>query len=153
MSHHPRVLRALMIPTLGRIAARDRRAPPPIRWRSMYISALTAPLGPKMFLDDVAEVVLKGGVFSPSQASMGQHFRRDRCTVNRWVRLLVRRGWLQVRRRGRKLSNVYRLSRALWRRMTGRRAPQLFKEDWFKQLDLRMKARVAENREAPGGHG
>jgi len=142
-----------MIPALSRIAARDRSSAPPIRWRSMYISALTAPLGPKMFLDDVAEVVLKGGVFSPSQASMGQHFRRDRCTVNRWVRLLVRRGWLQVRRRGRKLSNVYRLSRALWRRMTGRRAPQLFREEWFTQLDLRMRARLADDQQAPEGHG
>ena len=97
-----------------------RRNPPKLYAPALYFGALSAPLGVRLLIAAVAEAKLAGRVFSPSQAALGRLYRRDARTIKRWVRLAVQRGYLQRTRRGRTLSNVYRLSPRLWRRLTGR---------------------------------
>ena len=60
--------------------------------------------------------------------------------MNRWCRYAVERRWLRVIRRGRKLTNVYRLARWLWARLTGqvkRRLPSGVQEPLYR-LGLRF---------------
>lgn len=90
-----------------------------VRAPALYLACLTTGVGPRLLLEVVAEAVLKGRVFMPSQAKLGELLHRDRRTIIRWAKAASAKGWLRVVRRGKKLTNLYLLSRALWRRLTG----------------------------------
>ena len=120
MSHHPRRLSGLTRWTLQELEARARIHPPRIYAPALYFGSLTAGTGVRLLVAGIAERALAGQVFSPSQAKLGDMYHRDRRTIIRWVKVAVERRWVRVLRRGRKLTNVYRLSRWLWGRLTGR---------------------------------
>lgn len=92
---------------------------PRVRAPALYLACLSTGVGPRLLLEVVAEAVLKGRVFMPSQVKLGELLHRDRRTIIRWAKAASARGWLRVVRRGKKLTNLYLLSRALWRRLTG----------------------------------
>ena len=96
-----------------------------VRAPALYLACLTTGTGPRLLLEVVAEAVLKGRVFMPSQVKLGELLHRDRRTIIRWAKAASARGWLRVVRRGKKLTNLYLLSRALWRRLTGQTKPKL----------------------------
>ncbi len=136
MSHHSRRLGGLTVSTLRELEQRSRVHPPRIYAPGLYFGSLTAGNGPKLLLVAVAEVVLRGKVFSPSQRRLGELYRRDRRSVSRWVKVGVERGWLRVVRRGRKLTNVYRLSRHLWGRLTGQYTSKI--PSWLRSMQGRL---------------
>jgi len=114
--------------------------PPRIHSPALYFACLTAPTGVRQLVGVVAEAALHGQAFAPGQEKMGEMFHRDRRTMNRWCRYAVRHHWLRVIRRGRTLTNVYRLARWLWARLTGqwkRRLPTGVQEPLYR-LGLRL---------------
>lgn len=111
-----------------------------IREPALYIACLDAPKGALVLLEALVPIVLKERVFSPSQARLGVMMHRSPRTIIRYVRILKERGWVRVYRRGKKLTNVYRLGRALWQRLTGQLKPRVPKalQDSLYRLGLRI---------------
>ena len=96
---------------------------PGIRFAVPYVAALPLPTLDRLLLTMVVDACLSGRTWQPRGARWGELVHRRRETVSRAVGRLQRLGYLRVIRRGRKLSNVYRLSRSLWNRLvSGRRA-------------------------------
>lgn len=94
---------------------------PTLRNPELWCASLTAPPGARLFLLSVMRAVARKQVFCPRQEALGKAMHRRGRTVRRWTKLLTERGWLRVIRRGRKLTNIYRLSRSLFYRLTGQR--------------------------------
>jgi len=120
MSYHSSNLRGGLRANLALLEARRRVHAPRIYAPAIYFGCLSAGTGVRLLVAGVAERALAGQVFSPSQAKLGQLYHRDARTIRRWLKVGVERRWLRVVRRGRKLTNVYRLARWLWGRLTGR---------------------------------
>jgi hypothetical protein len=111
-----------------------------IRDPALYIACLDAPKGALVLLEAIVPICLKDRIFSPGQAKLGVMMHRSPRTIIRYVKVLRERGWLRVIRRGKKLTNIYRLGRTLWRRLTGRvasRAPREL-QDVLYRLGLRF---------------
>jgi hypothetical protein len=157
MSHHPRRLSGPLRATLAELEGRARLHPPKVYAPALYFGCLTAPTGVRLLVAGVAEAALGGKVFSPSQAKLGQLYHRDRRTILRWVKVAVGRGWIRRTRRGRTMTNVYRLSRWLWGRLTGRHASKVPKllQDSLWRIGLRIGVTPAKMHGAglapPGG--
>lgn len=96
-----------------------------LRAPALYASSLNGPLGTRLLIAVLFERALAGKPFTPSQAKLARLVHRSDRTVRRWLDVGVRRGWIRVVRRGRKLSNLYRLSRPLWARLVGQQPPRL----------------------------
>lgn len=88
---------------------------------TLYLATLHAPAGARLLVGMVASVVCKGRRFQPSEARLAEMLHVSRRSIIRYSQLLQARGWLRVIRRGRRLTNVYRLSRELFHRITGQR--------------------------------
>ncbi len=112
---------------------------------ALYFAALSMPGGAIVLLAMVASVNLRGKVFRPGQARLAELRHCSRRTIIRQLRVLVERGYVRVIRRGRRLTNIYRLSRSLWQRLTGKVTPtrRPIEQGWLLQLDARMQARFA----------
>lgn len=95
---------------------------PRIEAPALYLGSLTLPAGSKVLLAMVAERCVRGQTFCPSQRRLGEMVRRRRETISRQLAVLRMHGWIRIIRRGKKLTNVYRLSRELWGRLMGRPA-------------------------------
>jgi len=88
-----------------------------------WIACRTLGTGPRLLLEVIAEAAWKNRVFSPSQARLATALHRDARTIRRWARQLAGRRLIVIQRRGRKLTNRYRLSHAFWGRLVaGNRA-------------------------------
>ncbi|HEV8674020.1 MAG TPA: hypothetical protein VGX21_08240 [Methylomirabilota bacterium] len=96
--------------------------PPSIRFPAFYLGSLTAPSGAKVVLEMIAEASTRGRRFAPGIRSLAELVDRSPRTVLRQLAVLQSRGWVRAIRRGKKLTTIYRLSRALWGRLTGRPA-------------------------------
>lgn len=161
MSHHPESLSRVLRPVLVDLEARARFNPPRIYAPALYFGCLTAPMGVRVMVAGIAECALRGRVFSPSQARLGELYHRDRRTISRWVQHATRCGWIRVLRRGKKLTNVYRLARYLWRRLTGqfRQRPPTREQQQLLDLFRRIErirpelrgGRADPNRQLPPG--
>lgn len=140
MSHHSQPFHRPLRGVLRELEARSRLHPPKIYAPALYFGALSAPTGVRLLVAGVAERALAGKVFSPSQRRLADLYHRDRRTISRWCRVAVDRGWLRVIRRGKKLTNLYRLTRWLWGRLTGRYKSRVPTElqDTLYRLGLRM---------------
>lgn len=93
--------------------------PPLVQAPETYIAALSIPTLDRLLLGMVAEARLRKRNWTPSEARWGEVVHRCRETISRSVNRLARAGWLRVVRRGRRLTNIYLLSRTLWHRFTG----------------------------------
>jgi len=88
-----------------------------------FIACRTLGTGPRLLLLVIAEAAWKNRTFSPSQITLATKLHRNRRTIIRWARALTARRLIVVERRGRRLTNRYRLSRAFWGRIVaGNRA-------------------------------
>lgn len=93
--------------------------PPPVRAAHTYLASLTLPASCRELLHIVAEARLKRRNCTPSQARLATILHLSRRQVVRVVDRLTAAGLLRRHRRGRRLTNIYLLGRALWRRLTG----------------------------------
>ena len=71
-------------------------------------------------LVQVAATVLCHRVCQPGEASLARMHGRSTRTIRRAIDALQAAGLVDVIRRGRKLTNMLRLARALWARLTNR---------------------------------
>jgi DNA-binding transcriptional MocR family regulator len=71
-------------------------------------------------LVQVAATVLCHRVCQPGEASLARMHGRSTRTIRRAIDTLQAAGLVEVIRRGRKLTNVLRLARSLWARLTNR---------------------------------
>ena len=127
--------------------------PPKVRFPAFYLASLTAPAGSRVILSAITDACLRGRRFAPGQRSLGELVHRTARTVRRQLRVLVERGWVRAIRRGRRLTTIYRLSRSLFARLTGRPP----RPDWgpYQQplagLVGALVGRLAADRSRPGG--
>jgi hypothetical protein len=96
-----------------------------IKAPALYALALNAPMGTRLLVAVLFERARAGKPFTPSQAKLARMVHRHERTVRRWLKVGAQRGWIKVIRRGRKQTNVYRLTGALWRRLTGQHPSRL----------------------------
>jgi DNA-binding transcriptional MocR family regulator len=91
-----------------------------------YIASLTISPWARLLLMQIEDAIIKDRRVRLSQASWAEQMHCSLRTVTRALKELRVHGLIRVIRRGKKLTNVYRLSRNLWGRITGRfdRAPQ-----------------------------
>jgi hypothetical protein len=82
-------------------------------------SHLPDPLAGKLLLQIAATVLCKR-ICQPSLWALGQMHGRSGRSIRRSIAALQAAGLIDVIQRGKKLSNVYRLARWLWARLTGR---------------------------------
>ena len=66
----------------------------------------------------IASMCLTAKTCQPGRRALGRMFGRSERSIARSLRALVDAGYIVRRRRGRKLTNVYRLAKALWRALT-----------------------------------
>lgn len=66
----------------------------------------------------IGSICLTNGHCQPRQIALGRECGRSDRSVRRSLKALLDAGLITKRRRGKQLSNVYRLSKALWRRLT-----------------------------------
>ncbi len=71
-------------------------------------------------LTQAAACILCNGTFKPALGTLAEAHGVCVRSVSRSVQALKLGGFVTIRRRGRKLSNVYRLAKWLWCRLTGR---------------------------------
>lgn len=93
---------------------------PRLQVPALYFGSLTMPSGAAVLLEMIASVSVTGRKFRPSQHKLADMRHCSRRTIIRQLKLLSERGYVRVIRRGRRLTNVYRLSRSLWGRLTGK---------------------------------
>lgn len=94
-----------------------------IRRPAWWLATVDATPGARLLLGMVAESCTHKRKVACSQVKLGELLHVGRRQVIRYVAELKAMGYLTVWRRGKKLTNVYRLSRALWARLTGRARP------------------------------
>ena len=108
----------------------------------------------------IASMCLARDVCQPGLRRLGDMLGRHPRSIMRSVVALRRAGLVTVRRRGKKLANLYRLSKTLWARLTNgvqpfrrqrkpRRPMQIDLQELFSRL--REKAALARARGAPAG--
>jgi hypothetical protein len=143
MSYHFGNTARFLGTTLRQIERRSRLHPPVIYAPGVYLGCLTASTGARLFIIAVAERALAGERFMPSQKRLGQLYHRSERSIRRWIRTGVEAGWLRVIRRGRKMTNLYRLSRYLWGRLTGRYKTKIPEELQTTLFNLGLKLGLA----------
>lgn len=101
----------------------------PVRYQWLYTLSLKASrpgttrpdaLAGKLLVFVVTTILCKRAC-RPSHEALGRMFGRHARSIARSVHALRAAGLIEVKRRGRKLSNVYRLTTWLWRRLTNDR--------------------------------
>ncbi len=101
---------------------------PPVRYQWLYTLAVKVrrgaartpdPLAGKLLVQ-IAATVLCGRPCKPGLVALGRIHGRSPRSIERSISALVAAGCVEVKRRGKKLSNVLRLATWLWRRLTGR---------------------------------
>lgn len=85
-----------------------------------YVAALSVSPWARLMLLEIQDAVCHGRHVWLSQASWAEHLGCSPATVTRALRELREHGHIYVIRRGKMLTNLYRLSRNLWGRITGR---------------------------------
>lgn len=121
-----------------------------IRTPALYFGSLSLPSGSAVLLEMIASVNVSGGRFHPGQDRLAELRHCTRRTIIRQLKVLAARGYIRVIRRGKKLTNVYRLSRSLWGRLTGQltpKRPNVF-QLWLQQRKLHGNGIWATMREA-----
>jgi hypothetical protein len=122
-----------------------------IRSWAAYTSSLTLPPLARTFLHNVGDACLRHRSYQPHQARLARSWGRDRRQVIRWVKLLEERGLLRKIRRGKKLTNVYRLARTLWNRLVGQTRPKV--PSFLQQTLFRLGLRIGIQKETMGAAG
>lgn len=102
----------------------------------LYLISTPLPTLQRLLLVAIASTVLAQRPCTPSQARLGEIVSRSRETVNRALQALQAQRLILVKRRGRRLTNVYLLARRIWQAITGK-GPPYWKE---RQLHLRYEA-------------
>jgi DNA-binding MarR family transcriptional regulator len=97
-------------------------------------------------------MVLTGKVCQPGRKALGRMLGRSPRSVGRSIAALVSAGYISRRRRGKKLTNVYRLTKALWARLTNHqvREPRQTSRPTGMQMELRAVLDRLSARFAPG---
>jgi len=108
------------------------RAQHPVMW----LVSTPLPMLQRNLLVVIASIVTSGKLCAPSQERLGEMLDRSRETIGRALAALVAQRLIAAKRRGRRLTNVYRLAHRIWQAITGR-IPPYWKD---RQLHLRYEA-------------
>jgi hypothetical protein len=85
----------------------------------LFLQSTPIPMLPRLLLTTIGTTVIAGQPMTPGQDRLAEMFGRRRETICKALAFLRREGLIRVKRRGRKLTNVYLLSRRLWHALTG----------------------------------
>ena len=110
--------------------------PPLAQHPVLWLVSTPLPTLQRLLLLTIVTAVLAKRPFCPSQLSLGRLMTRRRETINRALRALVAQRLIFVKRRGRRLTNVYLLARRIWAAITGKQPP--YPRD--RQLQIRYEA-------------
>lgn len=112
--------------------------------RAAYLAGFRLPHLATRALIVIAEMSIKHGSCQARQAVMGRWFLRTDRQVRRAIRELKERGYITVKQRGKRISNVMRLAKWLWQRLTFRPMPKWTPPE---QMNLDYEQRMIERRE------
>ena len=129
MSHH---LSGVLQPRPAGAVGRQDAA----RHPGLYLLSTPLPHLQRLLLATIAHTVIGKRPCTPSQERLGELLSRSRETINRALRALVAQRLIFVKRRGRRLTNVYLLARRIWAAITGKQPP--YPRD--RQLQMRYEA-------------
>lgn len=129
MSHHSQ---GLLHPRRPWPLHQPNRAQYPL----LYLVATPIPHLQRLLLEVIAHCVMASRPCTPSQVRLGELLGRRRETICRALHAMQVQRLIRVRRRGRRLSNVYLLARRIWQAIAGKEPP--YWKD--RQLHLRYEA-------------
>ena len=129
MSHHPQgLIRPRPAWARGQVIA--------ARHPGLYLLSTPIPPLQRLLLDIIAHTVVAKRPCTPSQERLGELLGRSRETICRALHALQVQRLIWVKRRGRRLTNVYLLARRIWEAITAK-TPPYWRE---RQLHLRYDA-------------
>ena len=102
-----------------------RNSVPLVTEVSLWLSSLPLRANPTLILVNIAQLRLRGRRVAVGHRCMTGWLRRTRFTVIRALALLEEKGYIVRVRRGKKLVNLYFLSKRIWAALTqGRKVPR-----------------------------
>lgn len=104
-----------------------------VKHRAVWLASLSCSNGAHRVLSMIAETCLRRRDWQASQVRMAEMIHSSRRSIIRYAQELHALGYVRVIRRGKQLTNVYRLQRWLWERLTGRHGwqPSKAKQSWL----------------------
>ena len=122
-----------------------------IKSRVLYLSSTPIPVLQRLILVNVAVALFNKTPWQASQVRMGELFDRSPRSIRRAMKDLALAGLVRIKRRGRKLTNVYLLARRLWHTLTNgaesqlkRLQQRLFSGGWQRKPIARLRTPTPE---------